>query len=456
MALYQASQAKDNCGFGLISQLDGKQSHWLISTAITALSRMTHRGAVHADGKTGDGCGISIQLCDSFFRKVGESLGFKLGQKFAVGQVFLSQDRAKANACKKILEEELAKETLTVCGWRKVPIDVSVCGDNAAKTLPAIEQVFISAPPGWGKHDLERRLFMARRRAADRIDDEEYYVVSLSNLMIVYKGLVIPKNLSQFYPDLADPELKSAICLFHQRFSTNTAPLWKFAQPFRFLAHNGEINTISANRRWARARQHKLYTPLLPDLGNLEHLVNQTGSDSSSLDNMLEVMLAGGMDIFRALRLLVPPAWANRSNMDPDLKAFYEFNSMHAEPWDGPAGIVMSNGEQIACTLDRNGLRPARYVITKDRILTVASEVGVWDYDEKDVIEKDRVGPGEMLAADISTGHIWRTNKIDDMLKTRHPYLEWLRENTIRLRSNLWIEKQGAQKYIEKNLQNKK
>ncbi|TQV86383.1 glutamate synthase large subunit [Aliikangiella coralliicola] len=454
MTLYKASQAKDNCGFGLIAQLDGLQSHQLIDTAITALTRMTHRGAVHADGKTGDGCGLSIQLGEKFFRKVGESLGFTLGERFAVGQVFLNKDQNKAKISRRILEEELAKETLTVCGWRKVPIDTSVCGENALNTLPEIEQVFISAPPGWGAYDLERRLFMARRRAADRIDDEEYYVVSLSNLMIVYKGLVIPKYLGQFFPDLADPDMKSAICLFHQRFSTNTAPLWKYAQPFRYLAHNGEINTISANRRWAVARQKKLYTPLLPDLGNLKQLVNQTGSDSSSLDNMLEILLAGGMDIFRALRLLVPPAWANRSNMDPDLKAFYEFNSMHTEPWDGPAGIVMSNGVQIACTLDRNGLRPARYVITKDRVLTVASEVGVWDYNEEDVIEKDRVGPGEMLAADISTGQIWRTNKIDDMLKTRHPYLEWLRENTIRLRSNPWLEKQGAQKYIDKNLQN--
>ncbi|TQV76950.1 glutamate synthase large subunit [Aliikangiella marina] len=452
MTLYQSNQAKDNCGFGLIAQLDGHQSHQLIKTAITALKRMTHRGAVHADGKTGDGCGLSIQLNHSFFKKIAQQEGFSLAENFAVGQVFLSQDESDADECRRILEEELTKETLLIAGWRKVPIDTAVCGDNALSTLPQIEQVFVNAPAGWGQYDLERRLFMARRRAADRIQSQDYYVVSLSTLMIVYKGLVIPKYLDQFYTDLADEDMASAICLFHQRFSTNTAPLWKFAQPFRFLAHNGEINTISGNRKWAVARQKKLYTPLLPDLASLEHLVNQSGSDSSSLDNMLEVMLAGGMDIFRALRLLVPPAWANRSNMDPDLKAFYEFNSMHTEPWDGPAGIVMSNGQQIACTLDRNGLRPARYVITRDRILTVASEVGVWDYDEADVIEKDRVGPGEMLAADISTGQIWRTNKIDDMLKSRHPYLEWLRENTIRLRSNPYLEKQGAKTYIEENL----
>jgi len=343
---------------------------------------------------------------------------------------------------------------LTIVGWRAVPIDTKMCGEMALKSLPVIEQVFVQAPPGWTKEDFERRLFIARRRASQRIlDDEEYYVVSLSCNVIVYKALVMPKYLNRFYPDLANKNLKTAISLFHQRFSTNTAPLWKYAQPFRYLAHNGEINTISGNRNWSAARQAKLHSPLLPDLSQLSYLVNQTGSDSSSLDNMLEVMLAGGMDVFRALRLLVPPAWAKRTNMDPELKAFYEFNSMHMEPWDGPAGIVMTNGKQIACTLDRNGLRPARYVITKDRILTVASEIGVWDYNEADVIEKDRVGPGEMLAADIVEGRIWRSNKIDDHLKNRHPYLEWLKENTIRLRSNPRIEKAAAENYINENLQ---
>jgi glutamate synthase (NADPH/NADH) large chain len=453
MGLYNPSQAKDNCGFGLIAHLDGKKSHNLLQTSLTALTRMTHRGAISSDGKTGDGCGLLIQMPTDFFRKVASELGYSLDGRFGVGQIFLSQDPNKAKRSKRILEQELIKETLTVVGWRDVPVDPSVCGEIALKTQPVIEQVFVKAPPGWTNEDLERRLFIARRRAADKIEnDDDYYVVSLSCMVIVYKALVMPKYLSRFFLDLADSSLETAISLFHQRFSTNTAPLWKFAQPFRFLAHNGEINTITGNRNWSTARQSKFYSPLLPDLGNLKHLVNQTGSDSSSLDNMLEVMLAGGMDIFRALRLLVPPAWAKRNNMDPDLKAFYEFNSMHMEPWDGPAGIVMTNGTQIACTLDRNGLRPARYVITKDRLLTVASEVGVWDYDEADVVEKDRVGPGEMLAADISNGRIWRTNKIDDLLKNRHPYLEWLRENTIRLRSNRRLERKAAEKYINENI----
>jgi len=454
MSLYNDSQAKASCGFGLIAQLKGVQSQELIKTAISALTRMTHRGAINSDGKTGDGCGITIQLSQSFFTPIAQSMGASVDSLLAVGQIFLNPDEAIASQSKKILEKELRRETLQVIGWRNVPINKDVCGEVAKKSLPKIEQIFINAPMGWGKDDFERRLFMARRRAADKISDEQYYVCSLSNKLVVYKGLVIPKNLGHFYPDLTSEKMQSAICLFHQRFSTNTAPHWKYAQPFRYLAHNGEINTINANRTWAKCRRKKLYTPLIPDLPQLSHLVNQSGSDSSSLDNMLEVLLVGGMDIFRALRLLVPPAWKKRKNMDMHLRAFYEFNSMHMEAWDGPAGIVMTNGEKIACTLDRNGLRPARYVITKDDILTVASEVGVWEYNEQDVVEKDRVGPGEMLAADIVKGEIWRTNKIDDMLKNRQPYYEWLRENTIRLRSNRKLERAGADNYIADDLKN--
>ncbi len=452
MSLYHHSQGRDSCGFGLIAQLNGRKSQKLIATAIHALIRMTHRGAVDADGKTGDGCGISLQLSGSFFHTIANKLGGNKDALLAVGQIFLSQDEAKAHVAKNILTKEIKRETLHVIGWREVPIATSVLGKTALKSLPNICQIFIQAPIGWSKDDFERRLFMARRRAADLITDEDYYVVSLSAKLIVYKGLVLPKYLTEFYPDLADKNMQSSICLFHQRFSTNTAPLWKYAQPFRLLAHNGEINTINANRTWAKARKKKLFTPLIADLPQLSHLVNQSGSDSSSLDNMLEVLLLGGMDIFRALRLLIPPAWKKRKNMDADLRAFYEYNSMHMEAWDGPAGIVMTNGEKIACTLDRNGLRPARYVVTKDGVLTVASEVGVWDYKEQDVVEKGRVGPGEMLAADIHTGQVWRSHKIDDSLKNRHPYREWLRENTIRLRSNRKLERQGAQKHINDDI----
>lgn len=219
------------------------------------------------------------------------------------------------------------------------------------------------------------------------------------------------------YLDLADLRLESAICLFHQRFSTNTVPRWPLAQPFRYLAHNGEINTITGNRQWARARTYKFQTPLIPDLHDAAPFVNETGSDSSSMDNMLELLLAGGMDIIRAMRLLVPPAWQNNPDMDPELRAFFDFNSMHMEPWDGPAGIVMSDGRFAACNLDRNGLRPARYVITKDKLITCASEVGIWDYQPDEVVEKGRVGPGELMVIDTRSGRILHSAETDDDLK---------------------------------------
>ncbi len=452
MSLYRASDSRDNCGFGLISHLDGEQSHQLIETALQALTRMTHRGAIHADGKTADGCGISIQLNDSFFKPIADEMGLGFNAVFGVGQIFLSRDEETAKMQRQTVENAIKRETMAVLGWREVPIDTSVCGESAKASLPRIEQVFIKAPSGWQKFDVERRLFVARKRASMLIDDKDFYIVSMSNLMIVYKGLVMPEQLSNFYLDLQSPEQRSAIVIFHQRFSTNTTPAWRSCQPFRFLAHNGEINTISGNRSWAEARRKRLFSPLIPDLAHLGPLVNMEGSDSSSLDNMVEIMLAAGMDIFQALRLVVPPAWKNRTGMDNDLKAFYEFNALHMEPWDGPAGIVLSNGTQVACTLDRNGLRPARYVITSDRILTIASEVGVWDYDESEVVEKDRVGPGEMLAADLTTGQIWRSHKIDDQLKTQHPYAEWLRENTIHLKTSQRIEEQAAQHYIDESL----
>ncbi len=261
-----------------------------------------------------------------------------------------------------------------------MPVDTNVLGTIAKASLPSIEQVFVNAPPGWVDKDLERRLYIVRRRIEKRVNDDYFYVVSLSNLVTVYKGLCMPVDLPRFYLDLADIRMQAAICVFHQRFSTNTSPRWPLAQPFRYLAHNGEINTIAGNRQWAKARSYKFATPLIPDLQEAAPFVNTTGSDSSSLDNMLDLFLAGGMDLFRAMRLLIPPAWQKHPNMDDDLRAFYDFNSMHMEPWDGPAGIVMTDGRYATCALDRNGLRPARYVITKDKFITLASEVGTWDY----------------------------------------------------------------------------
>lgn len=434
MTLYDPSFEKDNCGFGLIAHMKGQTSHKLVRTAITALDRMTHRGGIAADGKTGDGCGLLLQKPDGYLRLVAQDQGWKLGKQFAVGMIFLSPDPAKSASAISIINEELAKETMNVDGWRKVPTNANVLGPIAKESLPDIQQIFISAPAGWRAQDIERRLYVARRRIEKRItDDSDFYICSLSTQVIVYKGLCMPADLPRFYTDLADLRMESSICLFHQRFSTNTQPRWPLAQPFRYLAHNGEINTIQGNRQWARARAYKFTSPLIPDLNTAAPFVNETGSDSSSLDNMLELFLAGGMDLFRAMRLLVPPAWQHHPDMDPDLRAFYDFNSKHMEPWDGPAGIVLSDGRYAACNLDRNGLRPARYVITKDNLITLASEIGIWDYAPDEVAEKGRVGPGELLVIDTKEGKLWQSTEIDNDLKSRHPYAEWMKHNVYRL-----------------------
>ncbi|MCW7549843.1 glutamate synthase large subunit [Photorhabdus sp. APURE] len=431
--LYNKSQEKDNCGFGLIAHIEGEPSHKVVRTAIHALARMQHRGAILADGKTGDGCGLLLQKPDRFFRMVAQEQEWHLARNYAVGMLFLSQDHQVAQNCREIVEQELQNETLSVVGWREVPINSDILGEIALSSLPRIEQIFVNAPAGWRARDLERRLFVARRRIEKRINDNDFYVCSLSNLVTIYKGLCMAADLPRFYPDLADLRLESAICLFHQRFSTNTVPRWPLAQPFRYLAHNGEINTITGNRQWARARAYKFKTPLIPDLQTAAPFVNETGSDSSSLDNMLELFLNGGMDLIRAMRLLVPPAWQNNPDMDEDLRAFFDFNSMHMEPWDGPAGIVMSDGRYAACNLDRNGLRPARYVITKDKLITCASEVGIWDYQPDEVVEKGRVGPGELIVIDTRQGRILHAEETDNDLKSRHPYKEWMDKNVKRL-----------------------
>ena len=432
--LYSPEQFRDNCGFGLIAHTSGDASHRLLQTAIESLTCMTHRGGIAADGKTGDGCGLLLQMPVSFMRSLArECFATELGDNFGVGQIFLSRDVEKAAAGRKALEEALIEQGLKVVGWRSLPIDSSVCGEIALDTLPVIEQVFLDAP-GLSNQSLTTKLFVARRRAELATEhDEDFYICSLSGRVIVYKGLVMPVDLPLFYADLADQRLEIAICVFHQRFSTNTSPKWPLAQPFRLLAHNGEINTIDGNRNWAEARTAQFETETLPDIKSIAPLVNRTGSDSSSLDNMLEVLLTGGSDIPRALRMLIPPAWQNIESIDPDLKAFYEYHSMHMEPWDGPAGIVVTDGRYAVCQLDRNGLRPARWVKTKDGFLTVASETGTYSYRPEDVVAKGRVGPGQMLVVDTQTGELLQNEDIDNQLKSRFPYKKWLRENSYRI-----------------------
>jgi len=437
--LYRPGEFKDNCGFGLMAHIKGESSHDLLLKAIESLTCMTHRGGIAADGKTGDGCGLLLQKPDTFLRAEARTqFGVELSAQYGVGMIFLSQDAAEAERARQQLNAELSAQGLSVVGWRLVPTDSSSCGPIALETLPVIEQVFVNAPAEIAPEQLSVKLYVARRKAEIALaDDPDFYVCSLSSSVLSYKGLVMPADLTSFFKDLGDERMATAICVFHQRFSTNTAPRWPLAQPFRNIAHNGEINTIDGNRNWANARASKFETELLPNLQDLQPIVNTTGSDSSSLDNMVELMLTGGMELYRAVRMLIPPAWQNVETMDPDLRAFYEYNSMHMEPWDGPAGLVMTDGRTAVCMLDRNGLRPSRWVMTKDGIICTASEIGTYSYKPEDVVAKGRVGPGQILAIDTQTGEVLHTDDVDNRLKSAFPYKKWLKEKSYRLEGQL-------------------
>lgn len=440
--LYSPEFEKENCGFGMIAQMDDKPSHWVVQTAIESLGNMTHRGGVAADGCTGDGCGLLIKKPDAFLRLEADKLGIALAQNYAVGMVFLNKDAEKAQIARDALSSILESKGLSIAAWRSVPVDSSVLGEQAAGMEPVIEQLFINAPDDLSDGDFNRKLFVARRKTEMQIEPEDttFYIASLHSQLISYKGLMMPKELPEYYLDLQADHFESALISYHQRFSTNTLPQWRLAQPFRFLAHNGELNTIKGNRNWALARQSKFATPLIPELAELKPLVAQEGSDSNSLDNMLEVLMMGDMPVFQALRLLIPPAWQNMPHMDPDLKAFLEYNSMHMEPWDGPAGMVINTGKYAICGVDRNGLRPTRYMITKDRHITFASEIGVYGYAPEDIVEKGRLKPGQVIAVDLESGTLLKPETIDATLKAAKPYREWMDEGYMRLQEKLNAE----------------
>jgi glutamate synthase (NADPH/NADH) large chain len=451
--LCRAAYERDSCGFGLIASLDDRASHWVLQTAISSLNRLTHRGAIAADGKTGDGCGLLIKQPTAFLRAVAGDAGLKLKPMFAAGLVFLNKDAAVAEAARKLLTEQLQLEKLKVAGFRKLPTDPSACGSEALKTLPLIEQIFVNADGDIDEATFNRKLFLARRRSEKKLaQDPVFYIPSLSASTIVYKGMVMPQFLAQFYPDLKDSRMQASVVVFHQRFSTNTLPQWRLAHPYRYLAHNGEINTVQGNRSWAVARGPLFRSPLLPDLSDILPLVSLSGSDSQSLDNMLEVLLVGGLDPMHAMRMLVPPAWQSVDMIDPDLKAFYEYYATHMEPWDGPAGIVLTDGRYACCTLDRNGLRPARWVITKNRHITIASEAGVWDYAPEEVVKKGKLGPGEMLALDLQTGELLDTKRVDELLKSRHPYKVWLKKGVRYLQTDLIDPRLAAEPFDRETL----
>lgn len=434
--LYHTDFEKASCGFGLIANLDNRASHWLVRTGIQSLSRLTHRGATASDGKTGDGCGLLFKKPDAFLRAAALENGIGLTPWFGVGQLFLSKDESLAERALAQLKTELEREGFRLAGFRPVPINPEACGEMALQTLPRIVQVFVNASSSQNSRDpedeatdiLERRLFMARRRTEKALAavDCPFYACSLSGRVLIYKGMITPDNLPVFYPDLIDERFESSLCLYHQRFSTNTWPEWRLAQPFRYLAHNGEINTISGNRHWAASRGTLLASPLIPDLADALPVGTDSGSDSMSLDNLLETLVIGGLDLRLAIRILTPPAWQNMDAMDPQLRALYEYYSLHMDSWEGPAALVLTDGRRVVATTDRNGLRPARWVMTEDRHFTIASEIGVYDYDPLSVIAKGRLGPGKMLCLDLDTGELWENKRIDDFLKSRQPYHEWL------------------------------
>ena len=437
-ALACRSDFRDSCGFGLCAHTGNKASHQLLQEAITSLHRMAHRGAVNADGKTGDGCGILIQKPDEFLKSKAEEAGINLNPSYAVGFLFLSPALSQAKEQQRQfgrIVDQYAE--LDLAGWREVPTQPQYLGALARKTMPSFWQVFINVKAK-KKEDLVSSLFYIKRDSQTKMKNEEhFFICSLSSSVLAYKGIVLSADVANFFPDLQDKTMKTAIAVFHQRFATNTSPLWKLAQPFQYLAHNGEVNTISGNRNWAQALFSKIQNKQLSRLKDDVPLVNLEGSDSMSLDNMLELLLVGGMPLFRALRLLIPPAWQNDDTMDTQVRAFHEYNSMKMEPWDGPAGIVLTDGDYAVCLLDRNGLRPARWILTKDDIITLASETGVKRVRPEEIVAKGRVEPGGIIALDTRNKKLLRTKDIDTQLSQRHPYKLWLKKQVKRLESTM-------------------
>ena len=434
--LYRDNNFKDNCGFGLITNRNGIKSHSVITKSISALKSMKHRGGIGSDGKTGDGCGLLFNLDHDFYRDtVLKEQKIELPKHFAVAQLFL--DSSLEDLLPSI-ESILKKEGLHLDATRLVPVDKKILGVIALDCLPNIYQLFISSKNKLQEDLFESALLQARKFIEVIFDDDDkLYFCSMSSKTIVYKGLMLPDAIDLFYKDLQKNNFTASICVFHQRFSTNTSPKWYLAQPFRLLAHNGEINAIRGNRNWAKARKSKFITPLIPKLSKFKYLINETGSDSSSLDNMMELLEKGGMNIFRAIRMVLPPAWQNGQILDAEIKSFHEYNSMHMEAWDGPAGIVMTNGKWAICVLDRNGLRPARFQIDEEGLITVASETGVNPTNESSIISKGRVKPGGILAINTETGELHDESYIDDNLKVQKPYREWLKKHAFYIESSL-------------------
>ncbi|MFV0416485.1 MAG: glutamate synthase large subunit [Chthoniobacterales bacterium] len=440
--LYRPESEHDSCGVGFVARIDGSRSHQILRMGLKAICRLTHRGALDADAKTGDGAGVTTQIPYKIFAPEVVRTGHKLfhDSDLAVGVMFLPHDNAYAQArAKAITAEVLEKRGLFLFGWREVPINLRVLGDKARTTLPRIEHVLIGRPEGMGDDDYERRLFLSRNEIEDAAANDgiqNFYIPSFSHRTIVYKGLLISSSLEKFYPDLLNPDYETSICVYHQRYSTNTFPTWALCQPARMLAHNGEINTIRGNRIWTAAREAELQADFWGDDIQLFHpIVQPGGSDSASLDNVLELIAMSGRSLLHAMTMLVPPAWRGDVTMPPELTAYYNYHRCICEPWDGPAALCYTDGSVVGACLDRNGLRPARYKLTEDGILLLGSEVGLGGIDENTVVEKGRLAPGEMIAVDTKRGVLLRDLDIKMELAKREDYRSWIDKNMIHLSS---------------------
>ena len=434
--LYKKDSFKDNCGFGLIANLEGKPSRQIVINSIEALKSMTHRGGIGSDGKTGDGCGLMLNINKDFFIKtIKNEQNINLSNRFAIGQLFYFKEFTSVKSkIKKILNEE----GLKLVTKRDVPIKKDILGHIALDCIPNIYQIFIESNNNMSDEEFETALLQSRKFIEEiYLNDEKLYFCSFSAKTIIYKGLMLPSDIKNFYIDLQSKQFTSSICVFHQRFSTNTSPRWHLAQPFRLLAHNGEINAIRGNRNWSRARSNIFETTKIPKIQKFKQIVNETGSDSSALDNMLEILVSGGINILKSIRMIIPPAWQNAQIIDPDVRSFHEYNSMHMEPWDGPAGIVMSDGKWAICVLDRNGLRPARYQIDNLNNITIASETGVNPVHDENIKSKGRISPGGLLAINTENSEILSEEDVDSALKNGATYRRWLKDNAIYIESSL-------------------
>lgn len=436
--LYDSRLERDSCGIGFIANIGGVRSHEIILKGIQILVNLQHRGASGSDPVTGDGAGVLIQIPHAFFERECGRLGFTLPLpgEYGVGMVFLPVERHQRLLCEGILERIVREEGLTVLGWRDTPIAADAIGRVARASQPYIQQLFVRRAPGMDQDTLERRLYVIRKRAelevasSDMRDAAIFGIPSLSSRTIVYKGLLLATQIASFYKELADPLTASALCLVHQRFSTNTFPTWKLAHPFRFICHNGEINTVRGNIAWMEARQSTLESPLFgADIEKLFPIVTPGGSDSAILDNVVELLYLGGRSLPHAMAMLIPEAWDGDPTMPADRKAFYQYHASIMEPWDGPAAIAFTDGRVIGATLDRNGLRPARYLVTHDNTIVMASETGVLPVKPEAVRFKGRLQPGRMLLVDLEAGKIIPDQEIKNQLASRQPYGLWLKGN---------------------------